>query len=253
MISAVSMGENRVLAQFGKFSILVDPRDFSTAPQIIIGTASAETIQVIPTINMAKSVCVHVGAMFGHKTLHLADAVGPSGKVYAFEPNPRSFALLRYNLELNEVNRWARAHPNAVGDFDGPAELYIPRRRFSNSTMNARAMTKFGDQIGNGDRAGVICVRLDTVMAKSGDIPGVMFISANGNEPEVISGASVIIAQNKPMTIVLNFKHEFYDDVKGFSEVLFDAGFIISTLDRQTRFSTPESLQKYRGKLLLVR
>ena len=42
------------------------------------------------------------GACFGDMALVFADAVGPSGKVFAFEPHPRIAELCAYNFSLNE-------------------------------------------------------------------------------------------------------------------------------------------------------
>src|ERR1035441_6724268 len=42
-----------------------------------------------------------IGAHVGHYTLLAARIVGPTGRVYAFEPEPENFALLKRNVELN--------------------------------------------------------------------------------------------------------------------------------------------------------
>jgi len=44
---------------------------------------------------------VDVGAAIGYYTLILARAVGPNGKVFAFEPKKERFDLLKKNIELN--------------------------------------------------------------------------------------------------------------------------------------------------------
>src|SRR3989344_9219581 len=42
-----------------------------------------------------------IGANIGYHTLHFARLVGETGKVYAFEPHPSNFALLKKNIEAN--------------------------------------------------------------------------------------------------------------------------------------------------------
>ncbi|MSR23000.1 MAG: FkbM family methyltransferase [Gemmatimonadetes bacterium] len=50
---------------------------------------------------MRATVCVDVGANIGLFTCVTAHAVGPSGRVFAFEPEPRNVARLRRNVTLN--------------------------------------------------------------------------------------------------------------------------------------------------------
>ncbi len=46
-------------------------------------------------------VFLDAGANIGYFTVLAAASVGAHGHVYAFEPEPRNFQLLRYNVELN--------------------------------------------------------------------------------------------------------------------------------------------------------
>ncbi|MDF2775162.1 MAG: methyltransferase, FkbM family [Geminicoccaceae bacterium] len=49
-------------------------------------------------------VVIDVGANIGNLTLQAAQCVGPSGRVIAVEPHPRTFAYLLGNLRLNGAN-----------------------------------------------------------------------------------------------------------------------------------------------------
>jgi len=44
-----------------------------------------------------------IGAYVGDTALWFSKAVGPQGKVYAFEPEPSNFEKLKANLERNKV------------------------------------------------------------------------------------------------------------------------------------------------------
>src|SRR5205807_1845884 len=50
-------------------------------------------------------VFVDVGANIGIHTLHAARAVGASGMVYSFEPDPKTFAVLQQNVRANGIQR----------------------------------------------------------------------------------------------------------------------------------------------------
>lgn len=65
---------------------------------------------------------VDAGANVGFYTLRQAAAVGPSGRVYAFEPNPYAYALLRRNVEQNSFS-WVTCLPFALSAVEGAVGL----------------------------------------------------------------------------------------------------------------------------------
>jgi FkbM family methyltransferase len=69
------------------------------------------------------AVTLDLGANVGFYTL-LAAQANPAGRVHAFEPQPTAFERLQNHLGLNQV-RNAEAHPVAVGDVDGTADLFV--------------------------------------------------------------------------------------------------------------------------------
>jgi FkbM family methyltransferase len=68
--------------------------------------------------------CLDVGANVGYYTLHFAKRVGPRGRVFAFEPDPRNAARLRRNIALNGFDSFASVMEAAVSDRDGRATLH---------------------------------------------------------------------------------------------------------------------------------
>jgi FkbM family methyltransferase len=67
--------------------------------------------------------CLDVGANVGAVALALAKFVGPTGKVYAFEPGPPNQQRLRNNFALN-AKLLARTELLACGVGDQPGELW---------------------------------------------------------------------------------------------------------------------------------
>ncbi len=67
---------------------------------------------------------VDVGAYVGLITLTAARAVGPTGRVIAFEPHPESCAILRRNAERAGARQVA-VHELALADRTGPAALHL--------------------------------------------------------------------------------------------------------------------------------
>lgn len=69
-------------------------------------------------------IVVDIGANIGYYTLIFARLVGPNGKVYAFEPDPNNFELLRANIEANGYKNVV-LEQKAVLNKLGEAKLHI--------------------------------------------------------------------------------------------------------------------------------
>jgi len=67
---------------------------------------------------------IDVGANIGYYTLIFAKLVGKGGMVYAFEPEPNNFALLKKNIEVNNYHNVILEN-KAVSDQNGFANLEI--------------------------------------------------------------------------------------------------------------------------------
>src|SRR5258708_4586206 len=65
-----------------------------------------------------------IGANIGYYTLIAAKLVGPSGKVYAFEPDPTNFKILKKNVERNGHSNVVLVN-QAVADKNKKVRLYL--------------------------------------------------------------------------------------------------------------------------------
>ena len=70
-------------------------------------------------------VVVEGGAHLGFVTVHAARAVGPDGRVVAFEPNSAVLEVLRENLLVNGVDGRVEVVPRALGDVTGTARFFV--------------------------------------------------------------------------------------------------------------------------------
>jgi len=69
-------------------------------------------------------VFVDIGANIGYDTLLGSVRVGSTGKVVAIEASPRTFSLLRRNLEINKTSSNVRAVNLAVSEHPGKIRLF---------------------------------------------------------------------------------------------------------------------------------
>ena len=74
--------------------LIVDPKLISHQLIYFLGEYEPAITKVIESIVNKGDCCLDIGANIGYFTLMLAKLVGPTGKVFAFEPDPRNISLL---------------------------------------------------------------------------------------------------------------------------------------------------------------
>lgn len=72
-------------------------------------------------------VVLNIGANIGYYTLIFAKLVGKEGKVFAFEPDPDNFALLKKNVEINGYLNVTLVQ-KAISNKTGKIRLYLSER-----------------------------------------------------------------------------------------------------------------------------
>jgi len=135
---------------------------------------------------------IEVGANIGAHTVPIAQAVGPSGKVFAFEPQRAVFQMLCANLAINGIEH-VDAHWAAVGT--GNSGIRVPR-------LDSTAKNNFGGlsldkEVGEEVRL----VLLDEFQFKNCHL---LKIDVEGMELEVIQGARTLISSHNPIIYVEN-------------------------------------------------
>ena len=143
---------------------------------------------------------IEVGAQKGAHTVGMAKAVGPEGRVHAFEPQRIMFQLLCANLALNGLlNTFAW---NMAAD-EQPGTLFVPELDYEKSE-NFGGVALHRD---NGVGQEVPAVALDRFMAKKGlGKAGLSFIKIDveGMELDVLQGAAETVAKHRPALYIEN-------------------------------------------------
>lgn len=143
-------------------------------------------------------VVVDIGANFGIYTLFAARLVGPDGKVYSFEPTPRTFAILKDNIQVNGLLETGRVDLRrvAVTDRRGSA-------RFAVYPGNSGHNTLFpGDR--DTELIEVETVGLDDALADVSHVD-VIKIDAEGAEPVIWAGMTGTLARSPQVRIFMEF------------------------------------------------
>lgn len=69
-------------------------------------------------------IVLDIGANIGYFSLVFSQVVGTNGRVFAFEPDPNNFALLKKNVEINNLKNVA-LNQKAVSDVSKSLPLYL--------------------------------------------------------------------------------------------------------------------------------
>ena len=170
------------------------------------------------------SVVVDVGANRGVYTYFMSRAVGPRGRVLAYEPQPDLAAYVQAGM--------ARAHnvtvrPVALGEQLGTAELTIPSRdgRPEPGWATLRA------NVGPGRKAVVDVTTLDDELPD--DDVSFMKIDVEGFELQVIQGARKLLQRARPV-VLLEIEYLWSgDSATGTLGVFEDLGYTVWAVDVQ--------------------
>lgn len=121
---------------------------------------------------------IDAGANVGFFSLRHARSVGPTGKVFAFEPNPAVFRLLQHNVEKNGLKQ-VSCHQMALGEQVGSLQF----------TSDPRA-TSCG-HVAEGEEAGapVPATTLDALVEEHGLTQiDLIKLDVEGYEPHILRG-----------------------------------------------------------------
>jgi FkbM family methyltransferase len=140
----------------------------------------------------AGDIALDIGANIGAHTVAMAQFVGPSGAVYAFEAQRVVFQIMCGNLALNEIGN-VHAFPSAVGRASGSVKVPV---------LNYSGIDNFGGiAVGTEDGEEVDLVTIDDL-----NLPQVklMKIDVEGMELDVLLGSKATLARCRPLLYVEN-------------------------------------------------
>lgn len=95
--------------------------------------SETETVKRI----VKQGMCIlEIGANVGYYTVLMGKLVGKNGKIYAYEPYPRSVDILTRNVELNNLTDTVEVHNLAVSTENTVKRLYLGRASNVHSLIN---------------------------------------------------------------------------------------------------------------------
>lgn len=143
-------------------------------------------------------VFVDVGAHYGYHSLIASQMVGPDGVVVSLEPTPKTFELLRRNVD-GRGN--VRARQAAVGE--APATVRLHDYGSGHSALNTLLE---GPRVPPAERRRlrdvsylVTCVTLDQLLATESLVPDLIKLDAEGSELSILRGMRQLLGNCEPL------------------------------------------------------
>jgi FkbM family methyltransferase len=212
--------------------------------EMLAGLYEKETVALCRRVMKPGMHVADIGAHAGYFTRLYSKLVGPTGMVYAFEPDPENHALLQLNTRtLKNVRIFPLAISNQVGAVD-----------FFETENN----TGCHSLIPAGFRPNKITVQATTLdaLTKSGTLPKIDFLKMDieGAEPIALQGMKETIAANPKLGMIIEFcpgnLTDSGTDPTGFIEELRAMGLrIFAIKDEGLREITSEDAKAQRFSL----
>jgi FkbM family methyltransferase len=184
-------------------------------------------------------VVLDVGANIGYYTLIFAKLVGENGKVFAFEPDPSNFALLKKNVEINGYKNITLVQ-KAVSNKTGKTKLYLSDRNL-------------GDHRIYDSHDGRRCIEIDAIRLDdyfknyNGKIDFIK-MDIQGAEGGAIQGMCSLLKKNKNVKIVTEFwpigLKRFGIGPEEYVKLLIEHGFKLYEINEQEKKICPANIPK---------
>jgi FkbM family methyltransferase len=143
-------------------------------------------------------VVLDLGANLGYFTLLAAQAVGPQGRVFSFEPEPKNFQYLKKNIEINEFNHVTVCQA-AVSDKNDRTKLFLCPYDSGHHTIDRidgiRAMARGRPYVS--ETIEIETVRMDDFLRKNGIAKvDVIKMDVEGAEALALEGMPSVLSQD---------------------------------------------------------
>lgn len=144
-----------------------------------------------------------IGANVGYTAAVFARGLSNGFKVYAFEPEPLNFGLLKTTITQRELGERVVPVQAAVGSSDGALDLWINPAHPADHRIRT---AEFAGQIGSAQTVRVPVVSIDSFVRERA-IRSISFIKIDvqGFEPEVCTGMERTLAENPAAAVGLEY------------------------------------------------
>jgi FkbM family methyltransferase len=177
--------------------LFIDLADHVIGLNILRGRYEQEELGFLRSLLRPGDTAIDVGGHIGFFTMQMAAAVGPQGRVYAFEPFDANADLLERSIDENRFADRIVFRRAAVGAAPGTATL-----TFAAETLNsggAYLLPAGGAPLAGNQKKDVPLVALDAL--ELAHPVRAIKMDVEGAEPQVLRGAARLLARDKPVIL----------------------------------------------------
>ncbi|MDP4011166.1 MAG: FkbM family methyltransferase [Candidatus Roizmanbacteria bacterium] len=190
-------------------------------------------------------VVLDIGANIGYYTLIFAKLVGEKGKVYAFEPDPTNFKLLKKNVLINGYKNVIFVQ-KAVSQKNGIVKLYL-----CDDNKGDHRIYDSGD---DRDFLEIESIKLDDYFCGKNRKINFIKMDIQGAEGLALQGMTDILKRNDELKIISEFwpigLKRAGTTPSSFLKLLLDHGFKLNELNEKNKMiiqiTRQELLEKYK-------
>jgi FkbM family methyltransferase len=194
----------------------------------LTGDAEPEVQEALAQLIEPGQTVYDVGANIGFFTILCSRLVGPSGKVYAFEPIPENLLTLRRNIALNKLTNVVVVE-QALSASTGTAQMFVsPWSAFH--SLNVDGASKRENHGPDGGEITVETITLDEFALQQGVLaPDLVKLDVEGAELLVLEGMRETLRTVRPLLLV-----EIHDTKDDYSEFLDSIDYSVRVIDGDT-------------------
>ena len=215
------LGDDRLLCRvLGRYKMFVDSRDIGLSSHLLLdGYWEMWLTEALAQVIKPGMLALDIGANLGYFTMVMADLVGPTGAVHAFEPNGRLVERLEQSITVNGFHAQAQVHAQALSDQEGSFRLVVPDGEPKNGYLLPASEGEVGLQTRRLDSYADL---LDADVIK---------IDADTSEWSIWRGMAGVLARHRPITIFLEFAAARYADPAAFLDEILSHDLELKLVD----------------------
>jgi FkbM family methyltransferase len=194
LLNRLPQSESQVFACHGALQGYRMSVDWSRYRSFVYGTWEPKVIRAVTDTVKPGMTVIDIGAHIGYYSLLFAKCVGPSGRVFAFEPLPGNFALLQKNVRLNNLQN---VHALNQAVFSRTQEITIAAPDDQPNPGSGSVVNEAGHE-----HYRVEAISMDDFCEKLGLRPDILKMDVEGTEYDVLIGAKETINRYRPNLLI---------------------------------------------------
>ncbi len=195
---------------------------------IVDGIREPGHVEQVQSVLKAGMKGIDIGANIGYYVLIESELVGPEGKIFAIEPAPDNFSLLRENIKEKNFGDRERGFQHLVGDTYGSGRLFLSEAANSHSVS----------PVSGDESIEVPMVTLDQFMVNEDIDPSeIDFLRMDIEGYEVMAMQhmnSLFAGRKKPLYLFIEVHKYAYEQwgwtLEKFIDYLISRGFILKSV-----------------------